>query len=117
MREPAPLARSGLWIVIPCYRVKAQILDVLAQIPAWVEGVVCVDDACPEATGDLVEATVTDPRVHVVRLTENQGVGGATLAGYERALALGARIMVKLDGDGQMDTAYLPRRISPILFV
>ena len=116
MRDPTPLDRSGVWIVIPCYRVRAQILAVLAQIPAWVEGVVCVDDACPEATADLVAAQAADPRVHVVRLGENQGVGGATLAGYERALELGARIIVKMDGDGQMDTAYLSRLIAPILF-
>jgi glycosyltransferase involved in cell wall biosynthesis len=116
MREAAPLAQSGLWVVIPCYRVKAQILTVLAQIPAWVEGVVCVDDACPEASGDLIAASVTDERVRLVRLAQNQGVGGATLAGYARALELGAKIMVKLDGDGQMDTTYLPRLIAPILF-
>jgi dolichol-phosphate mannosyltransferase len=116
VRDTASLDQAGLWIVIPCYRVRAQILDVLAQIPAWVEGVVCVDDACPEATGDLIAASVTDKRVHLVRLAENQGVGGATLAGYQRALDLGARIMVKMDGDGQMDTAYLPRLIAPILF-
>jgi glycosyltransferase involved in cell wall biosynthesis len=116
VRDAAPLARAGLWVVIPCYRVKAQILTVLAQIPPYVEGVVCVDDACPDDSGDLIAASVTDPRVRLVRLSENQGVGGATLAGYERALDLGAKILVKLDGDGQMDTAYLPRLIGPILF-
>lgn len=116
IHDAAPLAQAGLWIVIPCYRVKAQILTVLAQIPAWVEGVVCVDDACPDGSGDLIAESVTDARVHLVRLAENQGVGGATLAGYARALELGAKILVKLDGDGQMDTAYLPRLIAPILF-
>jgi len=116
MRDAAPLAQAGLWVVIPCYRVKAQILTVLQQIPPYVEGVVCVDDACPDGSGDLIEQSVTDRRVHLVRLAVNQGVGGATLAGYERALDLGAKILVKLDGDGQMDTAYLPRLIAPILF-
>jgi dolichol-phosphate mannosyltransferase len=115
-RDGPPLAQTGLWVVIPCYRVKAQILTVLEQIPAWVEGVVCVDDACPDGSGDLIAASVTDKRVHLVRLAVNQGVGGATLAGYDRALTLGAKILVKLDGDGQMDTAYLPRLIAPILF-
>jgi glycosyltransferase involved in cell wall biosynthesis len=115
IRDAAPLAQAGLWVVIPCYRVKAQILTVLAQMPPYVEGIVCVDDACPDGSGDLI-ATINDRRVHLVRLAVNQGVGGATLAGYERALELGAKILVKLDGDGQMDTAYLPRLIAPILF-
>ena len=41
----------------------------------------------------------------------NQGVGGATLTGYRRALQLKADIIVGADGDGQMD----PRMISTII--
>ena len=108
------LAQAGVWVVIPCYRVTAHILDVLATLPAWIAGVVCVDDACPDGSGDLI-ATVKDKRFHLVRLPQNQGVGGATMAGYARALELGARILVKLDGDGQMDPNYLPHLIAPIL--
>jgi hypothetical protein len=42
-------------------------------------------------------------------------VGGAVLSGYTKALSLGANIMVKMDGDGQMDPAYLPTIIDPVL--
>ena len=117
---PASLARpdlaaAGVWLIVPCYRVKAHILQVIAKIPAWVEGVVCVDDACPEGSGDFVEANVADPRVLVVRLKENQGVGGAVMAGYVAAERRGARILVKVDGDDQMNLAYLPQLVAPIL--
>jgi len=109
------LSAAGVWLIVPCYRVKAHISEVIARTPHWVEGIVCVDDACPEKTADFIESTIADPRVRVVRLPENRGVGGATLAGYAEADRLGARILVKVDGDDQMDLAYLPYLIAPIL--
>ncbi|MHA1113581.1 MAG: glycosyltransferase family 2 protein, partial [Alphaproteobacteria bacterium] len=102
-------------VVVPCYRVKDRVLDVLAKIGPECAGIVVVDDACPERTGAHVEARVTDPRVTVVRHQANQGVGGAVMTGYRAALDAGADIVVKIDGDGQMDPALLPRFIAPIL--
>ena len=96
-------------VVIPCYRVEKQILGVLSAIGPECEAVYVVDDACPNGTGDVVEAECRDPRVRVVRNEANEGVGGATLAGYRAALADGAEIIVKLDGDGQMDPGLIPR--------
>ena len=109
------LADAGVWLVIPCYKVKAQILAVLAKAPAWVAGIVCVDDACPEGSGDFIEANAADPRVVVVRLQRNLGVGGATMAGYAEAERRGGRILVKVDGDDQMDLAYVAQLVAPIL--
>jgi glycosyltransferase involved in cell wall biosynthesis len=109
------LEQAGVWLVIPCYRVKAHVLAVIAKAPRWVEGVVCVDDACPEGSGDFIEANVRDPRVVVVRLAANQGVGGATLAGYAEAERRGAQIIVKVDGDDQMDLTYVAQLVAPIL--
>jgi glycosyltransferase involved in cell wall biosynthesis len=116
-RKPAasPLASAGVWLVIPCFKVKAHILSVLAKAPSWVEGIVCVDDACPEGSGDFIEANARDPRVSVLRLARNQGVGGATLAGYAEAARRGGQILVKVDGDDQMDLSYAAQLIAPIL--
>ncbi len=101
--------------VIPCFRVKRHILGVLAAIPAAVDHIYVVDDACPEGSGAAVESGCTDPRVRVLRHERNQGVGGATLTGYRAALADGATVIVRLDGDGQMDPALIPRLVRPIL--
>lgn len=113
-RRPV-LKTAGVWVIIPCYRVTEHILGVLAGLPGWVEGIICVDDACPDGSGALIERSVRDARVRVLKLDQNQGVGGATMAGYALALEAGARILVKLDGDGQMDPDYLPQLIAPIL--
>lgn len=111
--EPT-LVGAGVWLVIPCYRVGAHLPRVIAKTPEWIEGIVCVDDACPEdSTASLADCP--DPRVVIVRLPENQGVGGATLAGYAEAVRRGARILVKVDGDDQMDLNHAARLVAPIL--
>lgn len=109
------LDNAGVWMVVPCYKVKDHILNVIAKAPVWVRGIVCVDDACPEGSGDFIEANAKDPRVVVVRLPENQGVGGATLAGYAEAARRGGRILVKVDGDDQMDLGFMGQLVAPIL--
>jgi len=94
--DPIPAPRIA--VVIPCYRVRATILDVIKRIPANVEAIICVDDCCPENAGDHVEAECRDPRVVVVRNAKNLGVGGAMIAGYQAALARGMDIVAKIDG-------------------
>lgn len=106
---------AGVWVVVPCYKVRDHILKVIGATPPWVEGIVCVDDCCPDKSGDFIEANNTDPRVVVVRLAKNQGVGGATLAGYAEAARRGARVLVKVDGDDQMDLSYMAQLVAPIL--
>lgn len=101
-------------VVIPCYRVRAKILGVLAGIGPEIGLILVVDDACPEHSGQLVTTEVQDPRVRVITLPENQGVGGAVCAGYQAAIDAGASIVVKLDGDGQMNPALIPALIHPI---
>ncbi len=119
VRDPSgpvlTLEGAGVWLVVPCYKVTGHILRVIKRTPAWFEGIVCVDDACPDKSGDFIEANNTDPRVVVVRLAKNQGVGGAMLAGYAEAARRGARVMVKVDGDDQMDLSYAAQLVAPIL--
>lgn len=113
-RQPKP-ERPVVAAVIPCYRVGELVLGVLAAIGGDVDHIVVVDDGCPDGTADLVRARCRDPRLIVVRHERNLGVGGATLSGYGRALEAGADVIVKLDGDGQMDPALIPRLVAPLL--
>jgi glycosyltransferase involved in cell wall biosynthesis len=53
--------------------------------------------------------------VVVIRHEANQGVGGAVVTGYRRALEDCAEAVVKLDGDGQMDPALIPRLVRPLV--
>lgn len=101
-------------VVIPCFKVKRHIFSVIEKIGPEVDAIYVVDDQCPENTGHFVEAECTDRRVRVVFNSENRGVGGATIAGYQLAMAEGAVIIVKIDGDDQMDSALIPLFIKPI---
>ncbi len=101
-------------VVIPCYRVRAKVLEVISGIGHEVDRIYCVDDACPERSGDHVEASCRDPRVVVLRHPENRGVGAAMVTGYRQALTDGIELIVKMDGDGQMDPALLPALLMPL---
>jgi dolichol-phosphate mannosyltransferase len=101
-------------VVIPCYKVKAHVLDLISHIPADVDRIYCIDDACPEGSGRAIEAATRDTRVRVIYHAENLGVGGAVKTGYRAARADGCDVAAKLDGDGQMDPRLLPSFLLPI---
>ncbi len=104
-----------LAVVIPSFRVKAHILGVLADIGPEIHRIYVVDDACPEGSGDWVQESCRDARVVVLRNAVNLGVGGAVMAGYKAAIDDGMSILVKLDGDGQMDAGLIMDFVQPIL--
>lgn len=101
-------------VVIPAYRVRARVLSVLDAIPPLVWRIYVVDDGCPEGTGSFVQQQTKDPRVRVLFNDKNRGVGGATLRGYLEAIRDGSDVIVKIDGDGQMDPALIPAFVEPI---
>lgn len=103
-------------VVLPCYRVERQIVAALQSLPAFVRHIIVVDDASPDSTAQQVEAFARqDERVLLLRHTHNQGVGGAMVSGFRKALELDAEIVVKMDGDGQMSAEYLPRLLLPLV--
>jgi len=110
MKKPDLIA-----VVIPSYKVTRHILGVIAGIGPEVGCIFIVDDKCPEHSGAFVREHCTDPRVTVIEHAVNQGVGGAVMTGYRAAIAAGASVIVKVDGDGQMDAGLIPFFVGPIL--
>lgn len=108
-RQPA------IAVVIPCYRVKQHIQDVIKRIGPEVVKIYVVDDCCPEHSGQFVREHVQDSRVQVLFNETNLGVGGAVKHGYRQALIDQMEIVIKVDGDGQMDPALIPMFIKPIV--
>src|SRR5262245_35434693 len=103
-------------VVIPAFRVENRIAEVIAQMPSFVRTIIAVDDRSPDATGRLLEELAsTNPRLVVIHHEHNQGVGGATQSGFREALIKGADIIVKVDGDGQMDPRFIKDLITPVL--
>lgn len=103
-----------VFAVLPAYNESRHIAAVIARVPAYVERIVVVDDASSDETAAVV-AGLSDPRIDLLREERNQGVGGAMVDGYARALELGCDIAVKIDADGQMDPGFIERLIAPLL--
>jgi glycosyltransferase involved in cell wall biosynthesis len=101
-------------VVIPCYNVAPHIETVIRGIPSWVQTIVCVDDRSPDDSAARI-LQLHDPRVILVRNEKNLGVGGAVRRGYEECLRQHADVIVKMDGDDQMDPRYLPALVEPLL--
>lgn len=108
-------AKPSIAVVVPCHREAHGIVDLLKRIGKDISHIFVVDDACPDNTGDEVERGLRDKRVVVIRHPSNKGVGAATLTGMHAAAAVGADVIVKLDGDGQMDPALIPEIVEPVL--
>ncbi len=100
-------------VVVPAYNENKLIGRVIETAPELVDHIVVVDDCSPDDTSDAARA-VGDPRLDLIRHEENQGVGGSILTGHQRALELGADVMVVMAGDAQMDPAFLPALLDPI---
>lgn len=114
--ETHDLQEKNIAAVIPCYRVENEIGRVIASLPPYLRHILVVDDASPDQTAGIVSHLAeTDSRISLLRHEKNQGVGGAVLTGFRKALELEADIVVKIDGDGQMDARYLPNLLAPLL--
>jgi glycosyltransferase involved in cell wall biosynthesis len=126
MRNISPMTDRGAlteWLqpyfivaVVPAYRVEKEIEAVLRSMPAFVKRIVVVNDASPDQTGAVVaKVAAVDNRILSVNHAANQGVGGAMVTGFGKALELGAQIVVKVDGDGQMDVSDMPSLLAPLI--
>ena len=102
-------------VAIPCYKVRSQVLKVIQAIPSNIDRIYAVDDECPESSGKHIEQNTTDNRVNVIYHPINKGVGGALITAYKQALEDGMDIVVKIDGDGQMDPRLISHFINPII--
>lgn len=106
---------NNIGVVIPTYRSKTTIEQVVRDLPDWIDHIVVVDDACPDGSASQLKAAPRDQRVTIIEHEKNLGVGGATVTGYRKILDLGCDIAVKIDSDGQMDTELLPVFLDPIV--
>ncbi|MFC3878572.1 glycosyltransferase family 2 protein [Algoriphagus namhaensis] len=102
-------------VVIPCYKVSKQIRGVIHLIPEFVDKIIVVDDACPENSGALVKE-MDISIVEVIFHKKNKGVGGAVISGFKKAIELQSDIVIKLDGDGQMNPNEIVKLINPLLY-
>ncbi len=116
MAQQLDFSEYRIAAVIPAYRVERDIEAVLCGLPAYIRHAIVVDDASPDRTCELVTALARqDRRILLLRHEHNRGVGAAMITGFRKALELGAQVVVKIDGDGQMDLGRLPDLLTPLI--
>jgi dolichol-phosphate mannosyltransferase len=113
---PLPTDEKKIAVVIPCYKVAKHLAGVLRRIGPEVSAIYCVIDGCTEGSGlEANQSQRLDSRIQVIQLERNSGVGHAFVAGMTKALDEGADIVVKLDGDGQMQPEKISAIIAPLI--
>jgi dolichol-phosphate mannosyltransferase len=97
--------------VIPTYNEAGNIVPLIREVlrqGAELEALV-VDDNSPDGTGRLVrEEAERNPRIHLLLRTRDRGRGSAGLAGFAKAIEMGAERIVEMDADFSHDPAHLP---------
>jgi len=108
--------KQKIAIVIPAYDVADQIEEVVLSVHAYdfVDYIIVVDDQCPHSSGRIAEGMQLNNLI-VLYHEKNLGVGGAVITGYQKAMDLDCDIIIKIDGDGQMDARHLSKLIKPLI--
>ena len=103
-------------VVVPAYNEELLIGPTLDTMPECVDRVYVVDDcSTDETSGRVAERAMKNSRIVLLRHETNCGVGAAIVAGYTAALADGLDIVAIMAGDNQLDPAFLPKLLDPII--
>lgn len=102
-------------VVIPTYDEKdnvAAMAEALFAVDPSLE-ILFVDDNSPDGTGDVIEGLIkNDSRIHCLHREKKEGLAKAYLAGFKRAIELGADKIVQMDCDFSHDPKDVPRLVA-----
>jgi glycosyltransferase involved in cell wall biosynthesis len=102
-------------VVVPAYNESKLIANTLTTMPSLVDTIIVVDDKSNDMTADIIkEIAKRDRRVTMIQHEVNQGVGGAIVTGYKKAVELEIDVTAVMAGDGQMDPNDLTNIIDPV---
>ena len=102
------IENKSICIVVPVYNVGNKIVDFISSIPDYVDKIIVIDDKCPLKSGLILKKNIPENKKLNILFNENNlGVGGTVKRGYNEALKSNEDIIIKIDGDGQMDPEYI----------
>ena len=104
---------SKICIIIPCYKVKNKIAQVVSRLlKKKISKIIVIDDNCPEKTGKYVLKKFKQVKIKVIFLKKNMGVGGASIEGFKYAIKNNYSAVIKVDGDNQHNLSDLNKIIN-----
>ena len=109
------ISNKKIAIVVPAYNVGKEIVKFLNNIPDYVDKIFLIDDCCPLQTGKLAKKNSNDHRLNIIFNNQNLGVGGAVKVGYLKCIEESIDIVVKIDGDNQMDPLEINAIVNPLI--
>ncbi len=109
------MKETEIGIIIPCYKCGKRAIKVVEESLKRSNLVVVIDDNCPLKTGAIINSAFNDKKLKIIYNQKNLGVGGATKIGINWLIKKNCQIIVKIDGDGQMDPVYINDLIKPII--
>ncbi len=107
---------KAVGVVIPAFNEGTQIGRVIETMPEYIDEIIIVDDNSTDNTASVVaKYKEQDTRITLIRHEINRGVGGTMATGYKYARDKGFVVVVRMDGDGQMDPGDLPALLDPVV--
>ncbi len=108
-----------MWVCLPTFNEAANLEPMVERVldvfdTAGLRGsVLVIDDSSPDGTGEIADSLAErHERVHVLHRAQRQGIGPAYRAGFRRALAEGADLIIEMDCDFSHDPADIPRLVA-----
>ncbi|MFM2587765.1 glycosyltransferase family 2 protein [Vibrio sp. TBV020] len=98
--------------LIPCYNHGNTIADVVSSLRLFELPFIIVDDGSNQETKQALSKLSQQENLTLVTLENNQGKGGAVMAGIRQADQLGFSHVIQIDADGQHDVEALPRLMA-----
>ena len=112
---------SRVWVVVPTYNEGDTLRGLVAATAAQLDRLerswrlLVVDDNSPDGTGAIADALAREhAEVEVLHRPGKEGLGRAYQAGFARALAAGADVVVQMDADFSHDPAHLPALLEAL---
>jgi dolichol-phosphate mannosyltransferase len=102
-------------VCLPTYNERENLERMVRALEPHGVRVLVIDDASPDGSGEIADRLATElPWVDVLHRERKEGLGPAYLAGFRRALADGAEIVMEMDCDFSHDPADVPRLIAAV---
>ena len=110
------MSKNKVCVILPCFKVKHKIFKVYKKlIKLNIDKIIFIDDYCPDQSVKFLQSKIKKTKkIQFIFLKKNNGVGGATLKGFNIAINQGYNILLKFDSDNQHRVKDLMKIISKL---
>ncbi len=105
---------KSIAVVIPVYNEENHIKPTVASIPSFIDYIYLINDCSTDSTVNVIN-TIQDKRIICLHNSKNLGAGASTIRGFKQCLQDSVDVIVKMDGDLQMDSQRIPDLLEPIV--